>query len=88
MVKETVKVHLPEEVEIRPVAMLVQLASKFDSTLHIESGSKSFNAKSIMGMMTLGLYAGETITVSADGTDEVQALETLTGYLTGNKTVH
>jgi catabolite repression HPr-like protein len=84
MVKETVEVHIPEQAEIRPVAMLVQLASRFTSSLHIESGTKSFNAKSIMGMMTLGLYAGETITVSADGEDEEQALQTLTGYLTGH----
>ncbi len=83
MVKETVEIQIAGGMEVRPVAMLVQLASRFDSSIYIENGSKSFNAKSIMGMMTLGLNSGETITVSAQGPDEEKALETLVEYLTG-----
>ena len=39
------------------------------------------NAKSIMGMMTLGLVTGESITVEADGTDEEQAVAEIEKYL-------
>ena len=52
--------------------MLVQVASQYDSRIYLESGSKRVNAKSIMGMMTLGLIAGQSITVEADGADEDQ----------------
>lgn len=83
MLKETVEIQIARGMEVRPVAMLVQLASRFDSAIYIEHGSKSFNAKSIMGMMTLGLNSGEKITVSADGADEQEALKTLVDYLTG-----
>ena len=43
--------------------------------------SKKVNAKSIMGMMTLGLYAGETVTVSANGEDEEEALANIENFL-------
>ena len=42
--------------------------------IHLEADSKRVNAKSIMGMMTLGLVTGESITVEADGADEEQAV--------------
>jgi len=83
MIKETVKINIENGLEVRPVAMLVQQASQFNSSIYIEKGSKSFNAKSIMGMMTLGLVTGEELTVSADGTDEKAAINTIVGYLTG-----
>ena len=85
MVKETLEIQIAGGMEVRPVAMLVQLASRFDSSIYIENGTKSFNAKSIMGMMTLGLDLGDAITVSAQGPDEDQALEALVGYLTGKQ---
>ena len=87
MVKETVEIEITKEMQVRPVAMLVQLASEFDSSIYIESGTKSFNAKSIMGMMTLGLCLGDKITVVADGSDEQQAITALTDYLTGKAAV-
>lgn len=61
--------------------MLVQVASQFDSQIYVESGQKRVNAKSIMGMMTLGLDTGENIVVSADGTDEEQAMASIEKYL-------
>ena len=67
----------------RPIAMLVQVASRYESSIYIETGDKKVNAKSIMGMMTLILSAGDTITVSADGKDEDAALEGIDEYLSG-----
>lgn len=83
MIKEEVEVNLSRQMQVKPVAMLVQLASRYKSSIYIESGSKSFNAKSIMGMMTLGLEDSGKITVIADGVDEAEAVEALKGYLTG-----
>ena len=81
MKKKIITVELADGLEARPAAMLVQVASQYDSRIYLESGSKRVNAKSIMGMMTLGLVTGESITVEADGTDEEQAVAEIEKYL-------
>jgi len=83
MVKKTVKVQLDGGLEARPVAVLVQVASQFDSSVYVESDGRKVNAKSIMGMMTLGLAAGDSVTVEIDGKDEQTALESIEKYLSG-----
>ena len=85
MIKKSMKVALPNGLEARPVAELVQVASRYDSSIYIEADSKRVNAKSIMGMMTLELDSGEAITVSADGADETSALEEVERFLKGDK---
>ena len=84
MVKKTVTVELASGLEARPVAMLVQVASQYESSIYVEIESKKVNAKSIMGMMTLGLAAGEQVTISADGADENQAVTDIEKYLCNN----
>ena len=74
-------VGLSSGLEARPVAMLVQVASQYESEIYVESGRKKVNAKSIMGMMTLGLDAGEEITLSANGEDEEAAMAGIEQYL-------
>lgn len=85
MISETVKVNLTADVEARPVAVLVQKASQFDSKVYIQSGDKKINAKSIMGMMSLGLVQDEEVFVSAEGDDEQEALNELVNYLKNAK---
>lgn len=82
MITKNIKIELPSGLDARPVALLVQVASQYESSIYVENGNKRINAKSIMGMMTLGLSAGETITVSADGADEEKAMENIEKYLT------
>ncbi len=82
MISKTIAIKIPTGLEARPVAVLVQVASQHDSSIYIESENRRVNAKSIMGMMTLGLREGESITINADGTDEVQAVEAIERYLT------
>lgn len=84
MTKKTVTIGLSSGLEARPVAMLVQIASQYESKIYVENQSARFNAKSIMGMMTLGLGTGEKVTISADGKDESVAVEQLERYLQGN----
>ena len=81
MKKKIITVELADGLEARPAAMLVQVASQYDSRIYLESGSKRVNAKSIMGMMTLGLIARQSITVEADGADEDQAVSEIEKYL-------
>ena len=69
MIKKPITINLSTGLEARPVAQLVQV------------GKKRVNAKSIMGMMTLGLDAGEEITLSANGEDEEAAMAGIEQYL-------
>ncbi|MCM1158118.1 MAG: HPr family phosphocarrier protein [Bacteroidales bacterium] len=85
MTSETVTVNLAADAEARPVAVLVQKASQFESKVYIQSGDKKINAKSIMGMMSLGLTQDKEVTVSAEGADESEAVENLTSYLQNAK---
>ena len=81
MIKKPITIHLSTGLEARPVAQLVQVASQFNSEIYVEVGKKKVNAKSIMGMMTLGLDAGEEITLSANGEDEEAAMSSIEQYL-------
>ena len=73
MIKKPVKIQLSEGLDARPIALLVQEASQYSSSVYIEVDQKQVNAKSIMGMMSLTLMPGEEITVVANGTDEKEA---------------
>ena len=81
MVKKAITIGLASGLEARPVAMLVQIASQYDSLIYVESENARVNAKSIMGMMTLGLDVGETVVVSADGSDEEKEIAEIEKYL-------
>ena len=81
MIRRPVRINLNTGLEARPVAKLVQVASQFNSEIYVESGKKKVNAKSIMGMMTLGLDMGEEITLSANGEDEAEAMASMEEYL-------
>ena len=81
MIKKPITIRISNGLEARPVAMLVQVASQYESEIYVESGKRKVNAKSIMGMMTLGLIAGQSITVEADGADEDQAVSEIEKYL-------
>ncbi len=83
MTKRTMEIKLADGLEANPIAMLVQVASQFDSDIYMEAEGKRVNAKSIMGMMSLGMDAGEKLTVSADGADEEAALDGIEKYLSG-----
>ena len=81
MTQKAIQVKLETGLEARPVAMLVQVASQFDSTVYINVDDRKVNAKSIMGMMSLGLATGEEITVTADGKDEENAIDEIEKFL-------
>ena len=82
MTEKTLTIEARVNVDVSPLAMLVQVASQYDSSIHFRHGSKRVNAKSIMGMMTMNFDEGEVITIEADGKDEAQAISALTAQLT------
>ena len=81
MITKEIVINIPTGLEARPVALLVQVASQYECNIHVESNEKKVNAKSIMGMMSLGLSAGEKVTVIVDGSDEQAAIENIEKYL-------
>lgn len=85
MIQKKMTINISTGLEARPVAVFVQVASQFDSSIYVEVGTKKVNAKSILGMMTLGLDVGESVVVSADGADEEKAIAEIEKYLAAGK---
>ena len=83
MTKRNIVIKLESGLEARPVALLVQEASKYECKIYIECEGKKVNAKSIMGMMSLGLDAGEELVVMAEGDDEEVAVTNIEKFLSG-----
>ena len=81
MVKESIKLELKNGLEARPAALFVQIASKFESHISVVVNEKQVNAKSIMGMMSLGTIKGELIEIVAKGQDEKEAVDALIKFL-------
>ena len=81
MVTKDMIIEIKTGLAARPVAVFVQVASQFESSIFVEYENKKVNAKSIMGMMTLGLTAGERVKVSAEGDDENDAISKIEEYL-------
>ena len=61
----------------RPATQVVTQAAKFKSSITFQKKEKSINAKSIMGVLSLGLVKGDELIVTADGEDEAQAVALL-----------
>ncbi len=83
MIKKSVGVSRDKE-GARTIAMLVQIASQYRSSINICQDNKTVNAKSIMGMMTLGVNPGQQLEFTVDGEDEQSAMMNLEEYLAGN----
>ncbi|MBE5876051.1 MAG: HPr family phosphocarrier protein [Lachnospiraceae bacterium] len=83
MIQKSMTIHLDNGLEARPVAVFVQVASQYESSVFVEVEDKKVNAKSIMGMMSLGLDNGEELTVVADGSDEADAIAHIERFLNG-----
>lgn len=81
MITKKIQIQFQNGLEARPVAVLVQVASQYNSSIYVECDDRKVNAKSIMGMMTLGLTAGEEVVVSANGDDEQTAMDDIVKYL-------
>lgn len=81
MIEKKMKVKLSEGLEFGPATMFVQVASKYKSRIYVLMDNKRVNAKSIMGMMTLGMVEGEEVTITADGEDEAEAVAEIEKFL-------
>ncbi len=77
MVQKKITVKNRAGLHARPAAMVVTCASKFKAAVNLEKGSEKIDAKSILGILTMGVGFGSEILISADGPDEQEALDAM-----------
>lgn len=78
--KKSVTVGLEAGLEARPIALLVQNANQFASSIYLVMDEKRINAKSIMGVMSLALMNGTEVVIDAEGPDEAEAIASLEAF--------
>ncbi|MCC3357665.1 phosphocarrier protein HPr [Bacillus sp. REN16] len=77
MAEKTFKITSDSGIHARPATVLVQAASKYNSEIQLEYNGKSVNLKSIMGVMSLGIGQGAEVKITAQGSDEAEAIANL-----------
>ena len=83
MTKKTIEIKI--DLEARQVALFVQMANQFSSKVYMQLKNLKVNAKSIMGMMSVGAIVGDQLELSADGADEAEAIPALESFLLGRE---
>ena len=78
---KTINVQATKVFEARPLAELVAKASEFSSKIMISMDNKTVNAKSIMGVMGLGIEVGKDLLIEAEGNDAEEAIEAMAKFL-------
>ena len=68
----------------RPATFFIQKANEFKSGIWVEKDERRVNAKSLLGVLSLGITKGTTITLLADGSDEKEAIAALSELVSGN----
>ena len=77
MTEKVITVKNRAGIHARPAAMIVQTAGQFGSRIFFKKDNEEINAKSIMGVITLGASYNSQITISAEGDDEADAVEAI-----------
>jgi phosphocarrier protein HPr len=80
----TLTVHNKVGLHARPAAVFVQTAKQFSSDVKVTHGEREANAKSILGVLTLGANQGAVVTIRAEGDDAEQALAALEALVESN----
>ena len=77
MITREVTINNQVGLHARPATFFIQKANEFKSVIWVEKDDRRVNAKSLLGVLSLGIVKGTTVSIVADGVDEVQAVETL-----------
>ena len=81
MVIKEVVINNQVGLHARPATFFIQKANEFKSSIWIEKDERRVNAKSLLGVLSLGIVKGTKINIIADGVDENQAIEMLTALI-------
>lgn len=83
MINKSIEIKI--DLEARQVALFVQIANQFSSKVYMQLKNLKVNAKSIMGMMSVGAIAGDRLELTVDGEDEQEAIVALENFLAGKE---
>ena len=84
MVTQEVTFNNEGGLHARPATFFIQKANEFKSGIWVEKDERRVNAKSLLGVLSLGITKGTTITLLADGSDEKEAVAALSELVSGN----
>ena len=84
MYTQEVTVNNEVGLHARPATYFIQKANEFKCGIWVEKDERRVNAKSLLGVLSLGIVGGTTITLIADGSDEKEAVEALVELINGN----
>lgn len=86
MFSKEVVVHNQVGLHARPATFFIQKANEFKSSIWVEKEERKVNAKSLLGVLSLGITKGTTINIVADGMDEEEAVNALVALIDLNFT--
>ena len=84
MFKKEIIVQNKEGLHARPATFFIQKANEFKASIWVEKDERKVNAKSLLGVLSLGITRGTAITLIADGEDEEDAVNGLVQLITSN----
>ncbi|SNS25542.1 phosphocarrier protein [Anaerovirgula multivorans] len=84
MISKTVVLKNDTGLHARPATLVIKEASKFQSNITFIKGTQESNAKSIMGLMAMGIKKGEEVEIKVDGPDEKETLDTIIALFESN----
>ncbi len=84
MISKTVVVKNQVGLHARPATFFIQKSNEFKSSIWVEKEERRVNAKSLLGVLSLGITKGTEITIITDGTDEKEAIEALESLVESN----
>ena len=84
MVTQEVTINNEVGLHARPATFFIHKANEFKSGIWVEKDERRVNAKSLLGVLSLGITKGTTITLLADGSDEKEAVAALSELVSGN----
>ncbi len=80
----TVTVNNQVGLHARPATFFIQKANEFKSSVWVEKDERRINAKSLLGVLSLGIVKGMSMDIAADGPDEQEAVEALEELINSN----
>ena len=86
MFSKAVEVQNQVGLHARPATFFIQKANEFKSSIWVEKDERKVNAKSLLGVLSLGITKGTVINIIADGVDEEEAVNTLANLIASNFT--
>ena len=77
MITKEIVINNQVGLHARPATFFIQKANEFKSSIWVEKDERRVNAKSLLGVLSLGIVKGMSISIIADGADEAEAIATL-----------